>query len=215
MATMMSVEMPIPRARTMAEFVLLSSITVVFLLFAVVAVHNLFNQEAIIASILWLGILALGIWSVVKSEGGFGSLTINMMGYFVGKPFVETAPCGEQPVEIRFGFQFFDRRFIQRRVSLDQVQSVKWNPGQATAMARRDMKDWSVSLWINPDDPGRWNERTRKLDSYIHIVGPARRKEETATLGLSFVDFLRSAGVPLVRGEGDSCFLRRGETTNP
>jgi hypothetical protein len=46
-----------------------------------------------------------------------------------------------------------------------------------------------------------------KPDQELHIVGPSRRKQDTAALGHEFVSFLRKAGADLVH-KADNIYVR-------
>jgi hypothetical protein len=201
-----SLEMSIPRARS--ENITACVLTIVVVFFSILAVYNLLCEQALISSGLWLAFVAFQVWSSSKTKGSFQKFAIECLGDFGGKQFVEITPPNGVPVKIRFGFHLLGYRFVLWTVTLNKVDCVEWSPGQATGMAGRDMKDWSVCMWFRHDDPTRRNEWSRKPDHDIYIIGPSVRKEETEAFGLSFVDFLRHAGVPLVRGKGDACFER-------
>lgn len=198
-----SAQMTIPKSRSEVVFnVILSAIVVFFLLLAVFA---LLIQVAIVASCLWIVIVAAMVSATCKSEGGFRKFLINRLGDVVGRKFVETSTSGE----IRFGYQLLGYRFLQRSVSLNKVASVEWSPGQASGMAGRDMNDWIIGLWFDRPDPiKRKNKTYLKADQNVYVVGPSRRKEDTRSLGLSFVAFLCSAGLTLVEDEKENCFVR-------
>ena len=202
-------EMPIPRS--LGETIFVWVITVGVVGFSIQALLNLLSGEDVVASwvwsSLWFAVVIWQTWQSIIYEGGIRKFAINYLGGLAGKHFAEIAPFCGQPTEIWFGFQLFRHRLVQQKVSLEKVESVKWNPGQATAMTGRDKKDWQVCLWFKHDGPSK--SKWQKPDD-VYIVGPSRRKEATEVLGLAFVDFLCNAGVPLVRGKGDACFVRSG-----
>jgi hypothetical protein len=158
----------------------------------ILAVVDLLNQSVVIISSLWLGVAIL----LVCADRNFA---ITWLGNLAGRHFVEIGPPGNRPTELRFGFQLLGNRFVQQKVSLEKVEAVEWN-------AASDQKGL-VNLWFKHDGPPR---RWRKPDQMFYAVGPALRKKDSEILGLSFVKVLRSAGVPMVRGEGDACFVRSG-----
>jgi hypothetical protein len=82
-------------------------------------------------------------------------------------------------------------------------------------MAGRDMKDWSVALWYAHGDSekSKKHHMLRKPDQDVYIVGPSRRKEDTATLGIEFVSFLSCVGVLLIPGENDNVYVREATRT--
>jgi hypothetical protein len=198
-------KMPIPRSRFNTIFTLVITVGVVG--FSITAMLNLLTGEDVVASwvwsSLWFGLLILGAWSCVSSAGNLSKWTIDYLGCLAGKHFAEIASLDSQPQQIRFGFELLGHRFVQRSVSLDKIESVEWGPEQAR-------KYWNIALWFKHDDPTKRNEWTVKPDQDACIVGPSQRKEATEVLALAFVDFLRSAGVPLVRGKGDACFVHSG-----
>ena len=100
---------------------------------------------------------------------------------------------------------------------MDKVESVDWRAGQASGMTGCDMDDWHVALWFDHDDPIK-SEKERqwhpKPEQDVYIVGPTRRKKDTASFGMEFVGFLRQAGAALEQGEDDCTFTRTTEGTN-
>lgn len=136
---------------------------------------------------------------------------ISLMGDLFGRRYAEWSPAEAQPNCIRFGFQLFSRRFVQKSIRIDRIESVEWHTGQATDMAGRDMNDWHIWVWFNHGGPAHtesWRRGRRKPDQDLYGVGPADLKERTEALGLSFVSFLRSAGADLIQGDISSCFVR-------
>ena len=200
-------EMTIPRSRS--EIVFQIVIMTVAVLFCILGTVNLFNRVAIIPSTIWFVFVIAMMWRACREEGGFRRFLTYRLALLGGRFFVECSPHSVQPAEVHFGYRILGHRYLQREVLLDKIESVEWRPGQGSDMAGRDMKDWSVHLWFDQDDPVKRNKWSRKPEQGIHIVGPARRKEETEAFGLSFVDFLRDAGASLVRGEGDCIFVRK------
>jgi len=198
-------EMTIPRSRRDVIFYSVTYTIVVFFVF--VAVFDLLNSLALITPCIWLAYVAMIVRSGCRSEGGLRKFLINRFGDVAGRQFADVSV----PREIRFGYELFGKRFIQRRIALDKIESVEWSPGQATSMAGRDMKDWLICLWVDHDDPIESQKRqrwARKPDQDVYIVGPSRRKEDTGALGLSFIAFIRDAGVTLVPSEKATCFVR-------
>jgi len=204
---MTPLKMTIPRSRGMTIF--LTTITVIAVLSSLLAMFNLFNRIAIIASSIWLIFITIMIWTACKKAGSLRNFLINRLGDMAGRQFVESTPQDAQPIEIRFGYQLFGHRFIQRTIALDKIESVEWCPGQATGMTGRDMKDWSVYLWFDHDDPTKRKKWSRKPDQDIYVVGPSKRWEDTDAFGRSFVGFLCAAGAVLVQCDKTFCFVRR------
>jgi len=79
------------------------------------------------------------------------------------------------------------------------------------------MNDWSVVLWFDHGDPvkSQRNQRFRKPDQDVHIVGPSRRKDLTTAFGHSVLEFLRQAGADLVPGEDEFTFVRKAANSQP
>jgi len=191
-------EMPIPKSRSEAVFQWV--ITAIVVCFALLAVINLYSGQAPIASVLWLAFVVAMLWSSARAAGGRRRFLINLMGDLLGRRFAEWHPAEAEPRWVHFGFQLFNRRFVQKSIRIDSIESVVWNTGQASHMAGREMNDWHIWIWLD-DDPARTGQQH-------YGVGPAGRKERTEALGLSFISFLRSAGADLVQGEIPTCFVR-------
>lgn len=213
-------EMPIPKSR--GEVIFQSVITVVVVFFALLAMVNLCSGVGLIASIIWLALVTMMIWTTSKRDGGLRRFLINRMGELFGSRFVESYLADAQPGAIGFGFQLLGHRFIQQCIPLDRIESVEWNTGQATDMAGRDMNDWRVWIWYDHNDPTKAEEKRKwrhpKAEQDLYGVGPSTRKDRAEVLGLSLVAFLRNAGADLIQGTTTTCFVKRrrdgGEKTS-
>ena len=190
-------QMPIP-PRKVSESIWLGFLTTLVVVFVILAVYDLITLEAIIAPILWLTFVAYGVCGEIKKEGGFRQYVFSILGVFIGKEYLEISSLGGPIPEINFGIQIFKWRSTQRCIAFDKIISVRWDAGQATSLAGRDMKDWYVYLRFN--DPERAGRRYNPGQS-IYVIGPSRRKEDTEAFGLSFIDLLRQAGLPLTLRE--------------
>jgi hypothetical protein len=113
--------------------------------------------------------------------------------------------------DLHFGYELWGRRLHYLEISAGHVESVYWGPGQGTAMAGRDMNDWSVVMWYD-DIPGcRKVNPSFKPGLEIYIVGPTRHREATEILGLAFIEFLHAAGATLIETrEKDRLLYARG-----
>jgi hypothetical protein len=203
-------EVPIPKSR--ADVIFQSMVIAVVVIFTVVAVVNLCGGVGLVASVIWLALVTAVIWSASRQEGGLRKFLVSQMGDLFGRRFVEWDSVDARCNDIHFGFQLCGRRFVQKSIPRERIQSVEWTTGQATHMAGRDMNDWTVWVWFDRDDPIRAEAQRkwhRRPDQDLYGVGPADRKERTEALGLSFISFLRTAGLDLIQSATTTCFVRR------
>lgn len=207
-------DMTIPKSS--GEILWTGFLSLIVVVFAFLAVLNLANHIAIIPSVIWLLIIAWGLWSGCRDAGGVRRYLIDWLAAFAGRRFVHFQHEDTHQSRIRFGYELFGRHFYQKDIEFDRIESVEWSPGQATSMAGRDMKDWSVALWYDHGDSemSRKHHRLRKPDQAVYIVGPSSRKEDVASFGTEFVSFLSGVGVLLIRGEGNNVYVREGTRTN-
>lgn len=201
-------EMTIPKLRrdTLWE----AAVIFFVVLLSIIGILNLLNKVAIIPSFIWLIMITGMVWSGCREAGGIRRYLANRIAVFGRKFVLHPSEQAEVP-RIRFGYELFGSPVIQRDVLLQRIESVEWNSGQATSLAGRDRKDWSVALWFDHCDPekSKKNHRLPKPDQDIYLVGPSRSKEDTSALGLEFVEFLRKAGAHLRKGEGQNVFVRQ------
>jgi hypothetical protein len=180
--------------------------------FAALAVDNLAHYQttpllALVPSVLWLGIVALvlvvGLYEILF-EVGVRQCFVDCLGEFARDHFVEAERDGERAV-FRLGYTLFGICFDSFRVERAQIVAVSMGSGQASALAGRDMNDWSVLLrYRDPDIPARYFDG-RRIDE-LYIIGPARARAVTEEWFGAFVAFLRAAGVELVPGERENEF---------
>lgn len=201
-------EMTIPKSRS--EVFWTGFFSLIAVAFSILALLNLANLITVIPSVLWLVIVTWILWSGCREAGGARRYMIDWLAAFAGRRFVLSSPETARPTCIRFGYELFGHRFYQKDVEIEAIESVEWSPGQATSMAGRDMKDWSVALWHDHGDPERSKKRhmLRKPSQDVYIVGPSRCKEDTAILGREFVSFLDKIGVRLRQGTDDNLFAK-------
>ena len=177
--------------------------------FVALAVDNLAHGSTpvlgIVASVLWLALVAFVLVIGVWGEGGVRASAVTVLGTYSRRHFVEVARAGDRTV-IGFGYELFGRRFYYLRVASESVLSVNMSTGQATALAGRDMNDWHVALWYrDPARPAR-TPPVRFRDDELILVGLPRAKETTAEFFRAFVAFLRAAGVELHPTEKETEF---------
>ena len=203
-----SQEMTIPKLR--GNVIVLFVINIIVVLSICLAVVNIFNRVAMIASFIWLAFITMILWTPVKKAGSFHRfLTDCNSGALFGRDFTDgeslrfTNFSADERNPLRIRVIRSQIHSIRSYLAIDKIESVEWSTGQATGMAGRDMNDWSVHLWLDRGDP------VNKPNQRIYTVGPARRRKEiTELFGLSFVTFLRAAGAQLIQGEISNCFVR-------
>lgn len=205
-------EISIPRpVRSVTVAYIFSALLLILVL---VAVYNLVNWDAVIASTLWLLLVGAGLFASYKEREATSILT-QFLAPFARKQFAKTVYSDGKQGEIQFGYEILRHRRLFRAISVDKIESVSWSAGQASDMAGRDMNDWSVALWFDHDDPLKSQKGSgfRKPNQDIYIVGPTGKHTDIAAFGLKLVDYLRQSGACLVAGENDSTFVRRAEET--
>jgi hypothetical protein len=187
--------------------------------FVALAVNNLADYShtpvlGIIASVLWLALVAFVLAGGVYFAGGIGPSAIECLGLLSSRPFADVSRDGERVV-IGFGYELFGRRFYYLRIDREQITSVVMNTGQASSLAGRDMDDWSVVLWYRVSGRVARTPPRYRDDEEVYIVGPARARERTAELFGAFVALLRSAGVELHPTERENEFRTSGAPEPP
>lgn len=202
-------EMAIPKPK--GEIVGAVVITAFISFFVLLATVNVvFFRIAMLASVLWLlfvgAILALG-----AKEEGASKLLVKFMGLFAKRHFVESGTSEGGDRAVRFGYRFFGRRFCYLQIAVKRIESVVWNTGQASDLAKRDMNDWQVVVWFDHEDSAKREEWSRKPDQDLYIVGPSGKREDTAALGLELIAFLNRAGATLLRVADENKFVRKEE----
>lgn len=169
--------------------------------FVALAMYHLANFSetptvGIVASVLWLALVAWCLLGGILAAGGPRGAVIDFLGTFASKEFAEVRPEGDRTV-VGFGFELFHHRFYYLRLEREQIVSIEMGTGQATSLAGRDMDDWHVTLWYsNPTRPSPKHIAGLRDDA-LYIVGPSRAKATTTEFFAQFVAFLRAAGVEL------------------
>ncbi len=205
--------MTIPRSRSDDIFTIFFTVisTIVVTFFVVFALIDICHGESLIASSLWLALVALKIRWALQHDGGLRKLLINMLGDMGGRRFAEVGLAETQSPVIHFGFHLFGRCFIQKTIYLHDIESVEWNTGQGTYLAGRDMNDWHVVIWFDHHDPKKSEQKSTswKADQDLYLVGLSGHKDKTEAFGLSLVAFLREAGAALIPSPMPTRFIRR------
>jgi hypothetical protein len=210
-------EMPIPYGITWRGRVALVVANVILFGFAGLAISYLMHSR----SIPWVTLVAAGIWVLMVAgfiagalidDGGCSPLQflINRMGVFSARQFVLIERPLEAPPVVSFGYRVGKHRLFYFRLRLDGIDSVEWSSGQATAIAGRDMDDWSVFIWY---DPGlivrRFPRLIRSRGRSVHCIGDPGPKEATAEFGGRFVALLRAEGADFEKLQEGRKHVRR------
>ena len=205
---MSDLEMTIPKSRSDTVWQAIFTFIVVF--FSILGIVNLTNRVAVIPSVIWIVIVTSVIWRGCREAGSIRRYLADRIAIFGGRAFVLYPSEQGDASRIRFGYELIGRRVFQCDIRVDRIESVVWNPGQATDMAGHDMNDWHVVLWFDHCDPekSKKHHMLHKPDQELHIVGPSRGKKQTSALGHELVSFLRKAGADLVQGEADNIYVR-------
>lgn len=180
--------------------------------FVALALFNLVNHYqtgwwGLIASVLWLALVVLALWGTLR-EVGVREAAVHLLGEFSQRHFVEAAGEGDELV-IGFGYTLFGRDLYYVRVPGERVAALNMGSGQATAVAGRDMNDWSVACWYhNPDSPEK--PIVGLPANELHLVGAPWAKAETERTFRELITFLRAAGVELQATEDDHKFRVTG-----
>jgi hypothetical protein len=169
---------------------------------------------ALVASALWLLLVATMLAGACREAGGPHRLLLDAIGAIAGRHFVAIErEDGGQPL-VCFGWRRLGWRVYHIKIRSDGIESVSWNAGQASAMSGDDVDDWSVAVWFataSVATSARPVDRRSALS--LHLVGPSGSHRRIAELGHVLVAFLRSAGLPLVEAEGGAKFVRREDET--
>ena len=170
----------IPRARRDVVVVVIG-MTIVATFFAL-AVWNLLREIAVISSTLWLLLVALGIVNGIR-EWGLRGFVAGTLGAFSRYQVLVV----RDPSTLETGFRLFGLDIVEHRIAAEDLIAIRWNKGQASDMAGRDVNDWSVLLWYR--DP--------KADGKQAVlpIGSARAKAVTEELGRRIIAFLDQTGI--------------------
>ncbi len=160
---------------------------------ATLAILNLMAREAMIASSLWLLLVGTVIWGFVSEEGPRLFL-IKFLGGFSYRQFVELKPSDSGEPSLCFGYEMFGRSFYELRIPCQDVWSVNWRTGQASARAGEDLDDWHVAIWFR-------DEQAAYGGHGLHLVGYEGAKEPIEKFGNRFVKFLQQGGIELLWDE--------------
>jgi hypothetical protein len=205
-------ELPIPKPLHEVIAVIMFQVFICF--FVGLAIQNLAEGVALVGSSLWLLLVGSAIFGACK-QNGMRKFMVNVLGTYSRRRFVCAISRPDAPTVIEFGFRLFGIRLLDFVIPVERIETVYWSPGQATSMAGRDMKDWSVAIWYEHGDSAKAEEKADRHKPHldVYIVGPSRKKELTAAFGRSFVEFLRKAGAALGQGKDEKTFVRATATS--
>jgi len=186
-------EIPIP-PWSWGEMALSYFLLAVVVIFTALSVFDLITLEAVIAPLLWFGVLALMIGPEIERAGDYRKWAIRTAGVFLGREFVGIAKDGEG---IGIECELFGRRYSRWSVPLDKIISLECSAGQATAMSKRDCHDWHAALWF--EDPAK--KRSYRSGQAVRGIGPSRRKVAAEKFCHAIAELLQRAGLAFERGE--------------
>lgn len=168
---------------------------------------------AIVASIVWLVLVAFYNYVRISDDGGIQQYFLNCLAAISRRHFVEADATDNYPPTIRFGFTIFTNRFNLLEIPLTAVSSVDWHTGQASGLASQDRNDWQVTIWYHhPDGPQR-QPFPDVRDEELHFVGGDGPKTKVEPFGQAFVAFLQGVGVDLKPTGKPTEFTRTGKPT--
>ena len=186
-------------------------LTAFILFFVILAIYNLCSWTAIIPSTIWLLLVGLTLGGFIKTEGSKKFAT-DILGAFSWKEFIRTIRSGNGKTDFQYGFRVFGRWFAYFTVAVEKIETVKWNTGQASHLAGRELDDWSVVVWYDHDDLAKSQKalsyKSKKPDQDLFIIGMSGAKVETAALGHSVLNLLRESGASFAQGENDCTYVR-------
>ncbi|QGJ72364.1 Hypothetical protein PBC10988_40850 [Planctomycetales bacterium 10988] len=183
----------------------LHSIAIVFLL---IGLFNLLNYKlvgfgAVLASLAWFLLIGWLCWGSIK-ERGIRRFFIDQLWCYADHDYIRA-----EPEAFHIGFRFFEKPVDCDLIRPKQIISIHWSPGQATAMAMREMNDWNLFIRYLPDNHQR--KVTRSDPPWeLHVIELDVSQEEADAIGKAFIEFLQSHGLGLIPGEN-----AREYTTQP
>jgi len=166
-------------------------------------------------AVVWLVIVAALVVGPVVAEGGVRPWGTMVLGVFARRKFLEAATQKDGRIDLRYGFEMFNRRLILFQFDARTIVRVRWNSGQASDRARRDVGDWSVTIWSRRDDGLTASDPHHSRGELGRTVGPSQPKANADELGRSVVELLRGAGIELEPTDAGNEFLVRSGGTRP
>lgn len=179
--------------------------------FVTAAIYNLTNhrvvsQVTLVLSVAWLLLVSVGLFTAISDEHGLRGFAVSQLSMFSHDHFVDVRPRDEGVLWIRFCFTLFARVFARLEVPATDIVSIRWNTGQATALAGRDMDDWLVWVTYRRKGAKRWTASGYREEA-VFAVGVCGPKEQTETLGRALLAHLRSSGLRLSESSRSNEFI--------
>ena len=201
-------ELPVPKLKRAA--IGAAMLTAFILFFVLLAIYNLYSWTAIIPSTIWLLLVGFVLGGFIKTDG-WEKFATDILGAFSRKEFIRTIRWENSKTDFQYGFRMFGLRFLYFSIAVERIESIKWNTGQASHMAGRELDDWHVVVWYDHDDPAKSQKQhmLKKPDQDLYIIGMSGAKAETAALGNSLLDLLREAGAIFAQGENDCTYVQQ------
>ena len=138
-----SCELLVPKAR----FERIAAIvgTAIIVTFLVLAAKNLFQETAVVPSLIWILLVVFVVISNVR-QSGLSSFAAGVLGAFSRKQVLIVSTAEEGRV-LEVGSKFLSWNVIEHRVPASDLVTIRCSAGQASDLAGRDVNDWSVVLW--------------------------------------------------------------------
>jgi hypothetical protein len=171
-----------------------------------IAMGNLLHPRdtswlAMAASVVWILLIVAILWGTCHFMGGVRRWLIRIVGTFASRQFIRVEEEASERL-LALGFHLGGMTFYYRKVALGGILGVNWNRGQASYRSKKDLPNWSVAIWYDPQAV-RLGITPDHLQSVkeLDIIGHEGPREAIEQLGLEVVEFLRRrADVPLVVG---------------
>lgn len=180
------------------------------LLLFMVAAGNLvyatrISITAIVASVLWIGLMVVVITWNIWEAGGVRHYLINCLGNYSHRHFVRANPPTGKAETVLIGYSLLGRDWICLEVDSKAISTIEWCAGQGSALSGRDLNDWNVVLWYHPPRGKKIRYPSIRQEE-LFIVGPFGPRSTVEEFGKQLVEFLIGAGVKLQPGRNNCEF---------
>jgi hypothetical protein len=142
---------------------------------------------------------------IVTTLASFAWLFLVFWVVLTGHQFIRAEPF-ENAISISIGYLLFGQPLNYLKIPTSAISSIQWSSGQGTAMAGRDMNDWSIAIWYNHPNGPRRKPFPGVRDEELFLIGPSGQKEKVEAFGKQIVAFLTRTGVELTVGRDDREF---------